>query len=97
MAKSPRASRPATGDGVPVGSSPIPADVFEVLVEALATALVLEYEHDVVGSPVDARRRDGPEPQTRGGLLNGGVRDAPASGKADLADEWPRLFDNRIS
>ena len=44
---------------------PLPSDVFEILVNALADALVLDYQHDR-DAMVDSPRRKGRDAEKRG-------------------------------
>ena len=49
----------------PEPEEPLPHDVFETLVNALADALVLDYQHDR-DAMVDSPRRKGRDPEKRG-------------------------------
>ena len=50
---------------VPEPNAPLPHDVFEVIVTALADALVLDYQHDR-DAMVDSPRRKGRDAEPRG-------------------------------
>ena len=51
--------------GLPEQGAPLPHDVFETLVNALADALVLDYQHDR-DAMVDSPRRKGRDAEPRG-------------------------------
>ncbi len=59
--KAPTRPRPRHTEPAP----PLPNDVFEILVNALADALVLDYQHDTDTMVDSPRRKDG-DAETRG-------------------------------
>ena len=59
--KAPTRPRPRHTEPAP----PLPNDVFEILVNALADALVLDYQHDTDAMVDSPRRKDG-DAETRG-------------------------------